>query len=194
MNEFNWERAFFNLNTNEKVSLFLIQLLKTYWRTLFRMRQSSVMIQIPHGLTIYKKKLYKRNSLYKIYHINNDTWIFQKLRLLQKKLHLEESRDTYYSYLSTKFVKQKSNPKICWSVLKRFLNDKKRPWTPSLFHENKLVTDFRKKADIFNSFFAKECSLINSDSSLPSKIKKKTGNCLYSVKYSTKDILQIIKT
>ena len=30
------------------------------------------------------------------------------------------------------------------------------------------------KADIFNSFFAKQCSLINSDSSLPSKIIKKT--------------------
>ena len=29
MNEFNWEMAFFNLNVNEKVSLFLIQLLRT---------------------------------------------------------------------------------------------------------------------------------------------------------------------
>ena len=37
------------------------------------------------------------------------------------------------------------------------------------------------KADIFNSFFAKQCSLINSDSSLPSKIIKKTDYCHISL-------------
>ena len=94
--------------------------------------------------------------------------------------------------MSTKLVKQKSNPKIYWSVLKRFLNNKKIPCIPSLFHENKLVTDFRKKDDILNSFFAKQCSLITRDSSLPSKIIKKTDNSLYSVKFSTENILQMI--
>ena len=96
-------------------------------------------------------------------------------------LTIEESKDTYYSDLSTKLVKQKSNPKIYWSVLKRFSNNKKIPCTPSLFHENKLMTDFRKKADIFNSFFSKQCSVINSDSSLLCKIK-----------FSTENIFQII--
>ena len=72
------------------------------------------------------------------------------------------------------------------------MNNKKIPCIPSLFHENKLVTDFRKKADIFNSFSVKQCSLINSDSYLPSKIIKKTDNSLYSVNFSTEDILQII--
>ena len=54
------------------------------------------------------------------------------------------------------------------------------------------MTDFTKKADIFNSFFVKQCSLINNDSSLPSKIIKKTDNSLYSVKLSTENILPII--
>ena len=62
----------------------------------------------------------------------------------------------------------------------------------SLFHENKLVTDFREKAEIFNSYFVKQCSLINSDSSLPCEITKKTNNSLYSVSFSTEDIIQII--
>ena len=71
---------------------------------------------------------------------------------------MEESKDNYYSNLSTKFAKQKSNPKSYWSVL-RFLNKKKTKKTriPSLFHENKLVTAFREKAEIFNSFLAKQC-------------------------------------
>ena len=68
---------------------------------------------------------------------------------------------------------------------------KKKTYIPSLFHEKKLLTDFGKKADIFNSFFAKEYSLINSDSSLPSKIIKQTDTCLYSVKSSTEEVLSI---
>ena len=66
---------------------------------------------------------------------------------------MEESKDAYYSTLSTKLAKQKSNPKTYWSVLKRFLNNKRIPCIPSLFHENKLVTDLREKAEIFNSYF-----------------------------------------
>ena len=54
------------------------------------------------------------------------------------------------------------------------------------------MTDFRKKDDIFNSFFAKQCSLINNDSSLPSKIIKKTDNSLFSITFSTENILQIL--
>ena len=54
------------------------------------------------------------------------------------------------------------------------------------------MTYFREKAESFNSFFAKQCSLINSDSFLPSEIIKKKNNSLYSVIFSTEDILQII--
>ena len=109
-------------------------------------------------------------------------------------MHLatEEWKDTYYSNLSA-LVKQKSNPITYWSVLKRYLNNKKVPCVPSLLHDSKLVTDFREKAQIFNSFLAEQCSLINSDSSFPSEIIKKTDNCLHSVRSSTEDILQIIK-
>ena len=109
---------------------------------------------------------------------------------------MEESKDTFYSNLSTKLVKQKSNPKTYCSVLKRVLNNKKMPCITSLFHENKFVTDFRVKAEIFNYFFAKQCLLINSDSFLPSelpkKTEKKTENSVYSVSFSKEDILQII--
>ena len=65
---------------------------------------------------------------------------------------------------------------------------------PVTFYENRLVTDFREKAEISNSFFAKQCSLKNSNSSLLSEIIKKMENFLYSVRISTKDMLQIINT
>ena len=75
--------------------------------------------------------IYKRNSLYKDYCKNNDTQIFEKLMLLQRKLHLAmgESKDTYYSNLSTKLAEQRSNPKTYLSV-RRFLNNKKNTMHP----------------------------------------------------------------
>ena len=103
-----------------------------------------------------------------------------------------ESKNTYYENLSTKLVRQKSNLKTYWSVLKRFFKNKKTPCIPSLFHENKFVTDFREKVEFFNSFFAKQCSLINNGSSLPSELKNNPGLSLYSIRFSTEDALKII--
>ena len=35
---------------------------------------------------------------------------------------------------------------------------------PPFFHQNKYVADFKKKAELFNCFFAKQCSIINNSS------------------------------
>ena len=73
------------------------------------MRQSSVMIdRDPSWINNRIKNLiHERNSLQKDYHKNNDTQVFQKLTLLQKKLNLamEKSKNAYYANLSSKLVK-----------------------------------------------------------------------------------------
>ena len=53
------------------------------------------------------------------------------------------------------------------------------------------MADFKARAEIFNSFFAKQYSLINSGSYLSSEVIKETDNSLYSVRFSTEDVLQI---
>ena len=46
--------------------------------------------------------------------------------------------------------------------MKTFLNNKKIPIIPLIFYDNKYITDFKQKAEIFNSHFSKQCSpLIN---------------------------------
>ena len=42
------------------------------------------------------------------------------------------------------------NCKAYWSLLTRLLNNKKIPLIPPLFHENKFLTDFKEKAELFN--------------------------------------------
>ena len=62
-----------------------------------------------------------------------------------------------------------------------------------MFHENKFVTDFKEKPEVFNALFAKQCSLIKSSSKLPSHLHYLTDNRLSSVSFSQDNIAKIIQ-
>ena len=64
---------------------------------------------------------------------------------------------------------------------------------PPLFYENRFVTDFKKKAGLFNSFFAKQCTVFNNGSSLPSELLLKTSKFLSNITFSSDDILKVIQ-
>ena len=74
----------------------------------------------------------------------------------------ESSKQNYYSKLSRKITTNKINPKCYWFISKSFLNNKKIPWLPPLSHNNQFVVDFKEKSDLFNSFFAKQCTHIKT--------------------------------
>ena len=73
------------------------------------------------------------------------------------------------------------------------LNDKRVPCIPPIFHDNKFITDCSKKADLFNSFFAKQCSIIENNSVLPSSTNPITDQYLASIEFMKDDIKRIIR-
>ena len=64
---------------------------------------------------------------------------------------------------------------------------------PPLFHEKKFVTDFKEKTKLFNAFFAKQCSLIDNNSSLPNQLMYSAEKRLSSMSFSEDDIVKIIQ-
>ena len=66
------------------------------------------------------------------------------------------------------------------------------PCITPLFGNNEYITDFKKKAELFNSFVANQCSLNNNNSQLPPTLFYKTNERLSSVKITNDDILKII--
>ena len=56
-----------------------------------------------------------------------------------------------------------------------------------------LETDFVKKANYFNNFFAFKCRPLSNSSSLPSSFDLETEARLTSISFSDSDILKIIK-
>ena len=75
-----------------------------------------------------------------------------------------------------KLINTRKSLKAYGSLLKGFLNKKKLSLIPPLFHENLFITDFKEKAELFNSFFAKQCFLIRNDSELPTSLTFYTDN------------------
>ena len=95
--------------------------------------------------------------------------------------------------MTKKLTNVSKNCKAYWSLLRRLLNNKKIPLIPPLFHENKFVTDFKEKLELFNSHFAAQCSLISNSSKLPSHIQYLTNNGLSCVSFSHDKIAKVIQ-
>ena len=87
---------------------------------------------------------------------------------------------------------QKSS-KAYWSLLKSFINNKKNPIVPLILHNNALVTDFKKKAELFNSYFANQCTVVNSNSALSVNVPYLTDKRLSSFDFSEDDIKKVIQ-
>ena len=196
INNFNWEKAFSNAKINEKVSLSnktILNILNNY---------------IPHETIIcdgkdppwfnsrIKSLIGNKDKIRKNYQrFKSNSQLLSKLNLLQEQLYLliNKSKQNYYSRVASKLANVQRNSKTYWSLLNRFLNNKKIPLIPPLFHENKFVTDYKEKAELFNAFFAKQCSLINNSSKLPSHLHYLTDNRLSSVSFSQDAIAKIIQ-
>ena len=93
-----------------------------------------------------------------------------------------------------KLMEPSTSPKTFWSVLKSFHNSKKIPCIPPIFHENRFVTNFKEKAELFDSFFAKQCSIIDNGSEISSFLHPKTGKSLSNVTFTEKDIEKVIQS
>ena len=62
-----------------------------------------------------------------------------------------------------------------------------------MFINNKFVTDFQEKANVFNSFFAKQCSPIPGSSVLLAKISYMTKDRIKTISFGKIDFIKLIK-
>ena len=70
-------------------------------------------------------------------------------------------------------------------MIKKFLS--------SLYHNGNFITDFRQKAELFNSFFPEQCSILQNSSKLSTNLTPRTDQSLTSINFSQDDILKIIQ-
>ena len=95
--------------------------------------------------------------------------------------------------MTTKLEYSNAAPKTYWAILNRLLYNKKIPAIPPLFVDGSFISDYCKKANLFNNFFVSICTPIKNNSVLPPLLYK-TNTRINSFRVTNKDILSIIKS
>ena len=180
-----WRCMFLNKNVPKQVSIFdkaLMNIFTNYIPNRYITtddRDSPWMNEIIKNKVKLKKSLHKSNNFIEI----------QKLLAADMILKRKEK---YYHHLSLKLNNLNTSAKTYWSILKPFYNDTQVPLIPSLLVNNKIVSDFTKKANLFNDFFATQCTPLTNSSVLSSTISFKTRSRLNTISFGKEDILKII--
>ena len=69
-----------------------------------------------------------------------------------------EAKKNYILIMTKKLADSNTSSKSYWTILNRLLYNKKLQTLPPLLVAGKMVSDFCKKANIFNNFFASICT------------------------------------
>ena len=118
---------------------------------------------ITHYYRIYKKKYKKfvRDGCPEV-----SRTIIDNLRDNYTKL-VDDARQKYLIRQGIKLANPDTDIKTYWSILKTFLNKTKTPSIPPILHNNVFITDFLEKANLFNQYFAHQCTILDTGSFLP---------------------------
>ena len=143
-----------------------------------------------------KKLLKEKESIYKSY-VKNGFKNEDKLKLNAKQKAcssaISEAKELYLVNEGNKLNDPLLGPKRYWSILNRFLNKKKIPLIPPILHDGNFITDTLKKADLFNNYFANQCTPIINDSQLP-PFSYRTNSRISVININSKMILDIISS
>ena len=107
--------------------------------------------------------------------------------------YISKCKNYYFTRLGKKVGDSSRSIKTYWDTLKTLWNGKKVPNIPPLLVNNKLITEFAAKANIFNKYFGSQCTTINNNSVLPSTLNHLTDDKLSSFSISSEVIFQLIK-
>ena len=136
IDQFDWLRALSNVNVDEKVYFFT--------KTLLNIIQNF----IPHETIIcddrdppwinkeIKKLMIEKNLVFKSYCCSNrNMFLIEIFKALQYQLqiYIEQSKERYYTKLSSRLAHPLTCPNTYWSILKTFLNNKKNSMRTSSF-------------------------------------------------------------
>ena len=117
-----------------------------------------------------KKICHKKANIYENYvkndRSNDDKDELVKVTNLNSDAIIKAEEKYFYS-LGIKLNDPQTDFKFYWSILNKFLQNKKIPLIPSILPNRTVNTNVCDKLMLFNSFFACQCTLISTTSALP---------------------------
>ena len=181
---------FLNLTINERVELLSNKLIN-----IFRSYFPNKKIKFKN----IKSALRKRSRLTKIYYVNGQVLIDYNLLLSHSKKCREmiiSAKNEYMPRMSKTLSDTSIATKSHWSIFgwyNWFLSNKRIPSIPPLFHNGKIILDFKEIINLFNSYFSSQCTPVSNSSVLPDISFHKNAR-LKSFSITEKEILAIMKS
>ena len=142
-----------------------------------------------------KKSIMAKKIACKSFNANKKNYdAYLKLQTISTKLSeiISKRKEDYYCALSDKLNDPHTSAKSYCSVLKTHYNGKKIPLITAILISNKLVSNFKEKANHFNDFFASQCTPVPNNSTLPLLTTPITNASLSSISFNDQDILNVI--
>ena len=138
-----------------------------------------------------------KNVIYEKLIHHNDSNLKLHLRYFQYLFHtkIKQAERKYFQNISLKLSNKNVSPKKYWSLLKIILNGKKIPCITSIYHNDKFVSNIKKKCElfIFNSYFAEQPTPLVNNSKFPFVLTVNTESLLESFYFSVDHIGDIKK-
>ena len=119
----------------------------------------------------YKTNILKERPKLTKYFYRNGQRESDRDKVLEKSTEctteIPEAKRQYTLEMTSKLKDAFSAPKTYWTIINHLLYNKKIPAIPPLLVDGNFVSDFNKKANLFNNFFASICTPIKNASTLP---------------------------
>ena len=193
---FNWGNAFNGKDINSQVELFnetFMIIFSNFIPNKIKTFRNSDPLWMNDDI---KSKIKLKHKLYHCYlrHKKNNE-DFAKLEYLRNEIDnlISKSKKEYYQNTNRKLNDPLTSSKTYWPIMKTFFNGKKVPVIPSLLFNGAFVTDFQKKANIFNSLFSRQGILVSNNSVLSREFTYMAEEDIQSVTFSESDVIKIIK-
>ena len=196
INTFDWENLFQGKHVDEQLFCLnntLLNIFKNYIpNKLVTFNDSD-----PPWINNHIKTLIKlKNQMYNHYIQNGkklDDYLLLETANKELSEIIERNRNEYFNGLATKLNNPQTSAKSYWKILKTFTNGKKIPSIPPLLVNSKYVSNFSVKANIFNKFFAEQCTNVSTTSAVPDHLNLISDKKLSQLFFDSNDIITIIR-
>ena len=141
-------------------------------------------------------KIKTKNRLCKQYIMNSryeNEFVFIECLISEIYKIITSTKELYYKFLANELNNPMMQAKIYWSILKTIYNNNKIPIIPPFLIDSKFLTDIKTKANIFNKFFADQCTPLKNGSVLPTSKMLLTQTRLCTLNFNEEEIIKIIR-
>ena len=172
---FNWEKLFQNKNIHDQLKLFnetIVNIVSNYIPNKFITCNEK---DLPWLNDHIKRLINLKNEIFKKYlKGGRPDSVYENLQTITWDLTeaVSSSKNVYYGRLANMLSDPNTSAKAYWSIIKTHFNGKKVPIISPILVNNKLVTNFKDKANIFNDFFSKQCQPIPNNSTHQCRVLK----------------------